>query len=238
MVDYIRNEFVEEATAVIRAGKKGQPQSFTQGGAQATGSIAFADNPTAADTITLNSVWIEFSAAATDFTTAGTQLDPYILQIAVDLATTLTNLATALNGSANASLSVATYDGSSGTSLAITYDTNTTDGNLYTLAASADTPSGATLTGGQDTPALSLNTDSHTFTLTQAVDQDFTLASGSNFQEKTIILDAKGAGNAVLTANLAGAATTCTFNTANDFVILKYMGGEWQTVVNSGCTIA
>lgn len=233
MPNYIKNEFQEELAVVLRAGKHGQPQVFTQGGAQATGSIVFADNPTAADTITLNGSWVEFSASATNFATAGTEVDPYILQIAVDLATTLTNLATALNGSADTSLSVATYDGSSGTSLAITYDTNTTDGNSYTLAASSDTPSGATLSGGQDTPAMSLNTDTTQINLTQDVDQDMSIGAGVEDQEHSISLLVKsGSGNAVVTGTFTG-GTTLTFDAANEVAVLKWLGAAWRPVYNT-----
>ena len=239
MPNYIRNEFVEEPIKVIREGKTGQPQSLTQGGAQATGSIAFADDPTAGDTITLNSSWVEFSASATDFGTAGTEADPYILQVTGTLATTLTNLATALNGSADTNLSVATYDGSSGTSLAISYDTNGVAGNSYTLAASSDTPSGATLSGGQDTPAISLLTDSHDIALTQDVDQDFTLADGVPFQRKTIVMSAKsGSGNAVITPTNFTDGTTITLDTVNDYVVLQFIVDAWKNVGTSVATIA
>jgi len=239
MVDYIRNEFSEEGIVAVRAGKKGQPEVFTQGGAQATGSIAFANNPTATDTITLNGSWVEFSASATNFATAGTQADPYILQIAVDLATTLTNLATALNGSADTNLSVATYDGSSGTSLAISYDTNGTAGNAYTLAASSDTPSGATLSGGQDTPSLSLTTDSHDFQLSQNVDQDFILADGAPFQQKVVACSAKsGSGNVVITPTNFTDGTTITLDTVNDYAVLQFIVDAWKVVGTSVATIA
>lgn len=121
----------------------------------ASGTITFADNPTAdVDTITLNGVVWSFTTAASGTTNT---------QVAGDLATTLTNLATQLNASVNASLTVATYT-ENGTVLTVTYDTEGTAGNAYTLAASADTPSGANLTGGVAADTITLNGQAFGFT--------------------------------------------------------------------------
>lgn len=104
----------------------------------ATGSILFANNPTAGDTITLNGVaWTFVASGAT-----GNQTN-----IQGSLASTLATLVTNLNASGNASIDDATYS-EDDTSLIITHDTAGSAGNAYTLAASSDTPSGATLTGG------------------------------------------------------------------------------------------
>lgn len=104
----------------------------------ATGTITFADNPTAEDTITLNGVtWTFKSSGASGDET----------NIQGDLAATLAQLVSDLNGSADTDIDDATYT-ENDTQLIITHDTAGAAGNSYTLAASADTVSGATLTGG------------------------------------------------------------------------------------------
>ena len=85
------------------------------------------------------------------------------VQVAIGetLSETITNFVTVLNASVNASISVATYASSARRSrLTITYDTEGTGGNAFTLANSSFssiTRSGATLTGGAATAyALSI----------------------------------------------------------------------------------
>lgn len=107
----------------------------SSGGVAATGSITFAGNPSAGDTVTLNGTVVTFD---TD------------VAIGVDVVETLSNLETYLNGSADASLSVATYASDGVDALDITYDEVGVAGNDYTLAASVATVSGATLSGGVD----------------------------------------------------------------------------------------
>jgi hypothetical protein len=238
MAQYISNYAQSKTAKAVLSGVGGAPKQYVKGGEYAYGTITFADDPTATDTITLNGSWIEFSASATDFGTAGTEADPYILQVTGTLATTLTNLATALNGSADTNLSVATYDGSSGTYLAITYDTLTTDGNAYTLVSSADTVSGATLTGGQAAEAITLDNEHIDVALTDTRDQYFTLASGKPFQRKTIAMSAKGTGNAIITPAAFTDGTTITLDTANDYVELQFIVDAWKVVGTSVATIA
>lgn len=113
--------------------------SATTNGAQAAGTITFADNPTATDTITINGTSFEFVASGA----SGNEIN-----IAGSLPLTLDNMISVLNGSAVAEVALATYTEDGIDELTITYDVIGVDGNLFTLAASADTPSGATLTGG------------------------------------------------------------------------------------------
>lgn len=114
-------------------------------GAEAQGTYTFTVNPTASQNIILNGVtWTFVASGAT-----GNQTN-----IGVDLATTLTSLASDLNASTNASIDVAGY-AASATVLTITYGTPGTAGNAYTLAAGtyAGTVSGPTLTGGVNAPS-------------------------------------------------------------------------------------
>ena len=111
----------------------------------AAGAITFSANPTAADTITLNSVVWTFVSAITG---ANQTL------VKSTLALTISQLVTDLAASGNASLIVATYGSfASGSNvvLSVTYNTAGTGGNAYTLAASVATPSGTHLTGGGGT---------------------------------------------------------------------------------------
>jgi hypothetical protein len=127
---------------VLSSGQKYAPTdtlTISGGGAgKASGTITFAINPSASDTVTLNGdVWTFVSAV-----TGANQV-----QIGATLAATLTALAAQLNASADAELIVASY-AASATVLTITYNTAGTSGNAYTLASFAATVSGPTLTGG------------------------------------------------------------------------------------------
>lgn len=104
----------------------------------ATGRITFTDNPEDGDTITLNGVEWEFVSG----TPVGNQTE-----IQGTLAGTLAELVDDLNGSADVDLAVATYS-ENDTQLVIAHDTLGSAGNAYTLAASAGTVSGVTLSGG------------------------------------------------------------------------------------------
>jgi hypothetical protein len=106
----------------------------------ATGSIAFTVNPSPGDTITLNgTVWAFVSGAASGNET----------EIQGTLIQTLDALVLDLNGSADVEIAKCTYARPTGTeTLAITFDTAGPTGNAFTMAASAGTVSGPTLTGG------------------------------------------------------------------------------------------
>lgn len=108
------------------------------GNANAGGFIHFSTNPANNDTITLNGVtWTFKTSGAT-----GNQTN-----IQGTLVATMAQLANDLTASVNASLTVANYSGTS-TQINVSYKVTGTAGNAYTLAASAGTPSGPTLTGG------------------------------------------------------------------------------------------
>lgn len=108
----------------------------------ATGSIEFSAQPGNETTVTINGTTFTF---VEDSPGAGE------VEIGANLAATLGNLATALNASADADVSVATYAVAGGDTLTVTYDTAGTAGNAFTLAADAGsngTVSGSTLSGG------------------------------------------------------------------------------------------
>lgn len=105
----------------------------------ATGTIKFPAQPSVSDTITINGVVFTFVGAA-----------PSAVEILIgsDLADTLDNCLTSLNGSADTDVDDATYTEDGVDTLIITHDTIGSAGNAFTLAASVGTPIGATLQGG------------------------------------------------------------------------------------------
>lgn len=110
-------------------------------GVAATGDITFTANPSAGHTITINGVvWTFVASGAT-----GSQTN-----IGGSLTATLTQLATDLNASANASITPATYSNSGGTKLGIVHDTLSAVGNSFTIASgnANGVVSGPTLSGG------------------------------------------------------------------------------------------
>lgn len=233
------NPLIPEAPIVsLRAGVGGKPITYTKGGEYASGSITFANNPTAADTITLNGIYVEFTSSSSDETAAGTEADPVLVNIKASLALTLDELVIVTNAAAHDELIVATYSEDGTDTFNITYDTLTADGNDYTLAASADTVSAATLTGGQAAVAISLNSENITIALTDTNHQYFTLADGVPFQKKTIAMSAKGTGNAVITPSNFTDGSTITLDTARDYVVLQFIVDKWKVVGTSVATIA
>jgi hypothetical protein len=119
------------------------PSGATLAGAVgvAGGSITFGPNPTAADTITINGISIEFVAG----TPTGNQV-----KIGLSLAATLQALLTFLNASGNLTLILMTYEVSD-FALFVQSVLPGVAGNAYTLAASVATPSGGTLSNGAGT---------------------------------------------------------------------------------------
>jgi len=110
----------------------------SSGGARAAGSVTFAANPSASATVTIGgTAWTFVASGAT-----GSQTN-----IGADLAATLTALATALNASADTNIKKGTYVATA-TALLVFARAPGVAGNAITLAASAATVSGATLSGG------------------------------------------------------------------------------------------
>jgi hypothetical protein len=229
-IDQTRPTVVEKA---LRAGVGGSPQDLTLGGTHAAATITFSANITDGDTMVLNGVSV----------TANTSGSADTFAAGVDLPTTLGNLQTALNStSASAGLQVATAVCDTSASCVLTYDTVGEVGNTYTFdytgLTAAPTLAPTTMTGGQDTRVISVDTSATSIALTQNVDQALSLPNGQEHQEKTIVLSSKGGtGNAVITpTNLTG-GTTLTLNAAGKWHKLIFIGGSWQAVAGTG-TIA
>jgi hypothetical protein len=107
---------------------------------KASGSIAFAANPSPGATITLGGmVWTFVSGTPTGNET----------EIQATVTQTLDQLVSNLNASADAEIAKCTYSRPTSTqTLVIVFDTAGPTGNSFTIAASAATVSAPTLTGG------------------------------------------------------------------------------------------
>jgi len=106
--------------------------------AKSNGTIKFSRNPVDADTITINGVVFNLKD-----TPVGTDI-----QIGADLKATLDNIVNALNASVDVDVDDATYSENGLDKLVVEHDVVGSGGDTFTLAASAATVSGATLSGG------------------------------------------------------------------------------------------
>lgn len=220
--------------AMLAAGAGGA--QTVQGARSAYGRIVFADNPTAADTVTINGTVFTFRASGA----AGNEVN-----IGVDLTTTLNSLVTALNASAVVGVALATYANLTNTTLTATYDIKGSAGNAFTLAASSDTPSAATLLGGVDADVMNI-AECSLFELTTPAavsSAAATLAvlpnSPYDYQEITLLLKTKGSGaNATVSADYTSTDALATFDTAGDWIKLGWINGAWATIVNSGVALS
>jgi hypothetical protein len=214
--------------AAIAAGKRTSHK--ITGARVATGAINFTGQPVANEVFTVNGVAFTAKAAGA----VGNQFN-----IGASLTLSIDALAAVLNASADPKVSVATYANAAGTGLSVTYDVASYDGNAFTLAeASANaTVSGATLTGGAGVEAIKLDAETYALVTTAGSAMSFALPAGEEAQEATLYLNTKGAGaNAVVTGTFVG-GTTLTFDTAQKYARLKWLGAGWQ-VLNSTATLA
>ena len=185
----------------------------------ASGLIHFAGNPSDGDTITLNGAV---------FTFTNVPAGAYQLAIGVNAGGTvaLAIIQLTTNGTllADTRLNVATYSDTGGSTtddLVITYKTQSSAGNGYTLAASVATPSGAHLTGGgNNAPRL--------ITFQFNLNQGLALEFGQEYMR--VISDG---------AYVTEAATAITGATQGDPCIIHdvahgYVTGDWIYISNVG----
>lgn len=201
----------------------------------ASGFITFSANPADGDTVTLNGVVWTFKTTPT----AAAQTE-----IQSTLAGTLVQLASDLNASVNASLTVATYS-SDPTRLIVTYDTTGAGGNAYTLAASVAVVSGATLTGGTTTGlgTVTVTTPGVYTALPVSGNMTQTATSGAGagasfqtavFGPNAVAIDSPGAytvvpGNPVAQASTDGIGVGATF-TMTWAAVTAFSNGDWIAV--------
>ncbi|EWY36775.1 hypothetical protein N825_25410 [Skermanella stibiiresistens SB22] len=110
----------------------------TTAASKAYGSVTFGADPRAGDTVTLDGTVFTFVSGAPATATE--------VQTGANLLASVTALAAAANASVVAEVAAATYTVGDGVRLDIQHDTSGASGAEYSLAASAATVSGATLT--------------------------------------------------------------------------------------------
>ena len=121
--------------------------TFNFGGVQASGTVTFTVQPTDASTVTIGGVAVTFKTSPT----SGNQV-----AIGSNLAGSITDLVTWLNGSLDAALRQASYSGSS-TVLTVKYKNVGVAGNAFAIATTVTgaTASGSTLSGGTEATPVS-----------------------------------------------------------------------------------
>jgi hypothetical protein len=218
---------------MLAAGAKGVQTVY--GRRAATGSIVFAGQPTAGDTITINGT--VFTARASGAT--GNEFN-----IGGSLSLTLDAIVTVLNASAVAGVALATYAkiGSNDT-LGVTYDVVGEAGNAFTLAENSSNASvsAATLAGGSDGDGFNLEENSVFELITDAGgNQSFVLpAAQYPGQEITIFFRTKGSGaNAVISGNYVGSNVALTLDNAGEWARLQWLGGDWIMLANNSASLA
>jgi phage tail sheath protein FI len=119
---------------------------YSEAAYKASGKITFASNPVAETTVTIAGTAVTFKTSGA----TGPQVN-----IGVDLAATLTALASMLNGSVDAGLSSVDYTATA-TELQLQAASAGAAGNAITVATTVAgaTVSGATLSGGYDAPSV------------------------------------------------------------------------------------
>jgi hypothetical protein len=222
----MKTEFYHGSKAASLAAGNYQDK-LVQGSRQAIGSVAFAGQPAANDTVTINGTVFTFVAAGA----AGNQVN-----IAASLTLTIDALCTALNASAVAAVAKATYANVAGTSMSVTHDAAGAEGNDFTLAESGAniSVSGATLEDGVTADTIDLSAETYGLVTQEGAATAFSLPSGNEGQEVTLYLHTKGTGsNAVVTGVFTG-GTTLTFDTAGEFIKGKFLNGTWRVIANTG----
>lgn len=221
MIPSLHSDVTPNGVAALAAGHA--KVANVTGAAKAAGSITFSANFDPADTVTINGT--VFTAVASG--AAGNQFN-----IDSTLTLSLDALVVVLNASVVAGVALATYAKSGSTILTVSYDTADEDGNLFTLAASEGTVSGAFLTGGADADALDINKHGVVLMVTAAnAAQTWVLTDGLEAgQRLTVALKTKGtSANAVLSGTFVG-GTTLTFDTAGEYANLMWTGAGWLSI--------
>ena len=209
----------------LRAALKGKAlyEIRTTGGVKATGKILFSDQPTADDTITVGDVTLTFKASA--------DADEDEVTIGADLSTTIGNVITKLGTYTSGWVPEATYaKADTNTSLAVTFKTYEVRGNDFPLASSSANGTVTAMSGGVD-GLLDVNTAVTYFSDSTAADhQYFTLPDGEEGQRKTLLLGARSQAKNIVVAPQNGASNTYTFDAANEYQELVFLGGKWRSV--------
>ncbi len=211
----------------------------TSSAVAATGYIDFVANPSDGDTITLNGTgWTFVSGAPTGDET----------QIQATATQTIDQLVTDLNASADVDIDDATYSRPASTQkLLVTHDTAGAAGNAFTLAASAATASGSTLTGGGYSHVFASGNDtlpSYSIEVGMGQVPAFFMHTGVMFNSIALEFQRSGAAAATLgaiaqgetrfTSSQGGTPTTLTFSRISQFQGSITRGGSPVGNLTSG----
>jgi hypothetical protein len=220
-------------------------------GRSAVGSIQFADQPAAGETVTIGGIWFEFQAGATEApgTSAGTEADPHLVQTITDLATAGAALASAILAETATTGAWGYLHPIDATGVDFTTDTLTLTfwpgawGNNVTLAGSAGDETivqPVTASLGREAPTISLNhkaTDISTVGSTQ--NAEYYILHDGEFvgQEVSVVVSAIDASDtpSILGHFFTSSGVQAQLSAAQDTLKLVWTGTSWKelTVTDS-----
>lgn len=216
------NEFPHPAYAVaLGAGRR--LSADVVAGRVGAGQIAFSDQLTAGETVTVNGK--VFTAKANG--AVGDQFN-----IGAALTNTLDNLAAVLNASVYPEVAQATYANGAGTKLTVTLDQPSAD--AFEIESDSAVATVTAVTGGVGTDPIKLDAETYAITTIAGAASNVTLPNGEEGQEVTVYLAVKGAGaNAVVNGVFAG-GTKITLDAAGKYFRAKFLGASWVVLNNTG----
>ena len=88
----------------------------------------------------------------------------------------------------------------------------------------------------EDMPDLDVNSEYIELAVPAGQSKRFNLPDGIDGMEKTIFSSTTG--GAVVAGNFQGSNVTATFDAVGDFITLKWLAGEWKTLVNTSVALA
>jgi hypothetical protein len=194
-------------------------------GVQATNTIVFAGQPSAADTITVNGTVITFVASS-----------PGAFQVLIggSAAATQANLLTFLQNSADSNIALSTYNSLSST-ITATARVYGTAGNSYTLAESATniTVGGANFSGGVNPDTLTVNGTAFTFVPSSPSGNQIVVGATAAITATNI--------NTVLNASVVSGVAEAEYSVSGQVVTVTYKtvgtGGNSFTLAESSSSI-
>ena len=226
---YVSDEYRTTPLQPIAAGKTGQPEVLTSGGAKAVGKIVFTGNLVANDTVTVNGVVFTCKASG-----ATGELE---FNVDASLSASLDALITKLNACTDPLVSYATYTKTdANTAVTSTADSYGTANNspTRTLASTHSTVVVTQPAGGLDSVSASLDTEHTQIDFASAITADIYLPDGDESQRKTIAMVGLGTAN-IISANdkLPGTTNNYAMN-GDDVLVLQWLGGKWRLILNDG----
>lgn len=224
---YIEPAYLTAPLAAIAAGKTGQPEVLTNGGAKAVGKIVFTGNLVAGDTITINGK--VFTAKASG---AAGQFE---FNVDTTLALSLAALATVLNACTDPLVSIATYTVTdTDTAITASFDGYGAANNAVVLASTHTSVVVTQPTGGKDATYISLDTEHTQINFASGFTADIYLPDGDESQRKTIAMVGSGTANIISPSDSLPGSTNNYAMNGTDILILQWLAGKWRLILNEG----